>query len=144
MATWYIRDMKKTTNLRHGRHCVFALHAHLVFVTKYRKQVFTQKALLSLKDIFQSVCADFEAELVEFDGEGEYVHLLIQYPPKVSISKLVNILKGVSSRLLRKTDPALSSKYWKGALWSPSYFAASCGGASLSIMQQYIENQKTQ
>jgi putative transposase len=135
--------MKKSTNLRHGRHCVFALHTHLVFVTKYRKHVFTKKMILTLKEIFYSICKDFEAELVEFDGETDHVHLLVNYPPKVSISKLVNSLKGVSSRLLKKTSPEIVSKYWKGALWSASYFAASCGGAPISIIKQYIENQKT-
>ena len=135
--------MKKSTNLRHGRHCVFALHVHLVFVTKYRNHVFTQKTLLTLKDIFLSVCTQFEAELVEFDGQSDHVHLLINYPPKITISKLVNALKGVSSRLLRKAHPEIASKYWKNVLWSPSYFAASCGGAPISIIKQYIENQKT-
>jgi putative transposase len=135
--------MKKATNLRHGRHCIFALHVHLVFVTKYRKRIFTQKVMLALKEIFQSVCFDFEAELMEFDGEEDHVHLLVNYPPKIPISKLVNALKGVSSRLLRKAHPELASKYWKEVLWSPSYFAASCGGAPIAIIKQYIENQKT-
>ncbi len=135
--------MEKSTILRHGRHCVFALHVHLVFVTKYRKRVFTQKTILTLKEIFHSVCMQFEAELVEFDGESDHVHLLINYPPKITISKLVNALKGVSSRLLRKAHPEIASKYWKGVLWSPSYLAASCGGAPISIIKQYIENQKT-
>jgi putative transposase len=135
--------MKKSTNLRHGRHCVFALHVHLVFVTKYRKRIFTHKMMLTLKEIFNSICIDFEAELMEVDGEVDHVHLLVNYPPKASISKLVNTLKGVSSRLLRKAHPEIASKYWKGVLWSPSYFASSCGGAPISIIKQYIENQKT-
>jgi putative transposase len=95
-----------------------------------------------MHEIFAFVCKDFEAELVEFDGEDDHVHLMVSYPPKVAISKLVNSLKGVSSRLLRRDFPALASKYWKGILWSPSYFAASCGGAPLSIIKQYIQ-QKT-
>lgn len=97
-----------------------------------------------LKEIFASVCQDFEAELVEFDGEKDYVHLLINYPPKVSVSRLVNSLKGVSSRLIRKKRYAcIQDKLWAGALWSPSYFAASCGGAPISIIKQYIEQQDT-
>jgi putative transposase len=67
----------------------------------------------------------------------------VNYPPKVSISTLVNSLKGVSSRLLRLERPDIQRKYWKGALWSPSYFAASCGGAPLGILRTYIEQQKT-
>ena len=89
----------------------------------------------------ETVCDDFEAQLVEFDGEDDHVHLLVHYPPKVAVSKLVNSLKGVSSRLLRKEFAELKARYWRGVLWSPSYFAGSCGGAPISIIKQYIENQ---
>lgn len=136
--------MNKSNDIRHGRHCVFNLHIHLVFVTKYRRSVFTKAVLEDLKEIFASVCQDFEAELVEFDGEKDHVRLLINYPPKVSVSRLVNSLKGVSSRLIRKKRYAcIQDKLWAGALWSPSYFAASCGGAPISIIKQYIEQQDT-
>ena len=67
----------------------------------------------------------------------------IQYPPKVSVSSLVNSLKGVSSRMLRQQRPDLRKRYWKGALRSPSYFAASCGGAPIRILNEYIDQQKT-
>jgi putative transposase len=120
------------------------MHAHLVFVTKYRRGVFTRRVLDDLRTIFSSVCADFEAELVEFEGEDDYVHLLVYYPPKMSVSSLVNSLKGVSSRLIRKKDyPELRKKLFGNALWSPSYFAGSCGGAPISILRQYIENQRS-
>ncbi|MGH7709437.1 MAG: IS200/IS605 family transposase [Vulcanimicrobiaceae bacterium] len=135
--------MSVASDIRTGRHCVFAIHAHLVFVTKYRRHVFTAAILDAMRPIFENVCRDFEATLVEFDGEDDHVHLLVNYPPKVPLSSLVNSLKGVSSRLLRKQFPTLTKRYWKGVLWSPSYFAASCGGAPLSIIKQYIENQKT-
>ena len=136
--------MNKSNDIRHGRHCVFNLNIHLVFVTKYRRSVFTKAVLEDLKEIFASVCQDFEAELVEFDGEKDHVHLLINYPPKVSVSRLVNSLKGVPSRLIRKKRYAcIQDKLWAGALWSPSYFAASCGGAPISIIKQYIEQQDT-
>ena len=136
--------MNKSNDIRHGRHCVFNLHIHLVFVTKCRRSVFTKAVLEDLKEIFTSVCQDFEAELVEFDGEKDHVHLLINYPPKVSVSRLVNSLKGVSSRLIRKKRYAcIQDKLWAGALWSPSYFAASCGGAPISIIKQYVEQQDT-
>jgi putative transposase len=75
------------------------------------------------------------------DGEDNHVHLLIQYPPKVSVSSLVN--KGLSSRMLRQQRPDLMKRYWKGALWSPSYVAAYCGGAPISILKDYIDQQKT-
>ena len=133
--------MNKSSDIRTGRHCVFKLHVHLVFVTKYRKKVFTDEILKDLEVIFKDVCQNFETELVEMNGETEHIHLLLNYPPKASISKLVNSLKGVSSRLIRKQYPELKKSYWKGGLWSPSYFASSCGGAPLSIIKQYIEQQ---
>lgn len=135
--------MTDDKDFRRGRHCVFAMHVHLVFVTRYRRQVFTGAVLDDARTIFASVCADFGGELVEMDGEDDHVHLLVTYPPKVSISKLVNSLKGVSSRRLRQNHPDLARRYWKGVLWSPSYFASSCGGAPISIIRQYIEQQRT-
>jgi putative transposase len=75
--------------------------------------------------------------------EDDHVHLLVEYPPKVAVSSLVNSLKGVSSRLLRKERPDIQKSYWKGVLWSPSYFASSCGGAPISMVRQYIEQQQT-
>jgi putative transposase len=77
------------------------------------------------------------------DGEAEHVHLLINYPPKHSVSSIVNSLKGVSSRLLRIERPDIEKRYWNNVLWSPSYFAGSCGGAPLGIIKQYVEQQKT-
>ncbi len=136
--------MKPSNDIRSGRHCVFNLHVHLVFVTKYRRGVFTKAILDDLRPVLASVCNDFEAELVEFDGEDDHVHLLVNYPPKVAISTLVNSLKGVSSRLIRqKNYPEIRQKLWGGHLWSPSYFAGSCGGAPLSIIRQYVESQRT-
>ena len=135
--------MTQETDYRRGRHCVFAIHAHLVFVTKYRRGVFRQEHLDSLHRILADVCKDFDAELIEFNGERDHVHLLINYPPKVALSALVNSLQGVSSRLLRKEfgdfHPWLKRR---GVLWSPSYFAASCGGAPIEILRQYIEQQQ--
>jgi putative transposase len=135
--------MNISTQIRTGRHCVFNLHVHLVFVTKYRRNVFNAHTLEALKSIFEDVCHNFEATLVEFDGEKDHVHLLVHYPPKIALSKLVNSLKGVSSRLLRKNFEYLHRYYWNGVLWSPSYFAGSCGGAPISIIKQYIQNQET-
>lgn len=135
--------MINDNDIRHGRHCVFKMHVHLVFVAKYRRKVFDGDAIQHLRAIFTNVCADFEAQLIEMDGEDDHVHLLVEYQPKVAVSNLVNSLKGVSSRLLRKARPDLQQRYWKGALWSPSYFASSCGGAPISIVRQYIEQQQT-
>ena len=136
--------MSHDNEIRQGRHCVFKMHVHLVFVTKYRRGVFTKAILQDLQGIFASACVDFEATWVEFDGEDDHVHLLVEYPPKVTVSKLVNSLKGVSSLLIRKRDsPSIKKRLWGKALWSPSDFAGSCGGAPIEIIRQYIEQQQT-
>ena len=135
-------EERKNVNIRHGRHCVFLLHVHLVFVTKYRRVYFTDRVLKHLEEVFRDVAADFECTLDQFEGEGDHVHLLLSYPPKISLSKLVNSLKGVSSRHIRNADyPEIRRKLWGNALWSPSYFAGSCGGASLDVVKRYIEQQ---
>ncbi|MFI6370950.1 IS200/IS605 family transposase [Streptomyces sp. NPDC050546] len=108
-------------DVRTGRHVVYNLHVPLVFVTKYRRKAFTDAMLTRTEEIMREVCDDFEAELKQFNGEQDHVHLIVHYPPKVQLSKLVNSLKGVSSG---------------------SYFAGSCGGAPLTVVKQYIENQQ--
>ena len=132
------------SDLRRGRSCVFLLHVHLVFVTKYRRAIFGRDHRESMKRVFEKVCMDFGSLLVEMDGAQDHVHLLVNYPPKVALSRLVNSLKGVSSRRLQQQYPALKQCYWKGALWSPSYFAGSCGGAPLDTVKQYISQQSAE
>ncbi|MCD8504906.1 MAG: IS200/IS605 family transposase [Burkholderiaceae bacterium] len=128
-----------------GRHSVYSLTAHLVFVCKRRGQVFNDERLVFLRDVFDKVLDDFESELLEFNGEDDHVHLLISYPPKHSISAMVNSLKGVSSRRLKEQFPEIES-FWsvaksKNSLWSPSYFASSTGGASIEVLKRYIQEQ---
>jgi putative transposase len=118
------------------------MHVHLVFVTKFRHKVFGDQHLSRMEAIMGDVCADFEAELMEFNGENNHVHLLVNFPPKVAVARLVNSLKGVSSRRLRQEFPDLVRHYYRAnKLWSGSYFAGSVGGAPLSVVKQYIEQQ---
>jgi putative transposase len=136
--------MKTGNKLRRGSHCVFLMHVHLVFVTKHLRGVFTAQVLHDLRNIFTSVCSDFESQLMEFDGEDDHVHLLVNYPPKITVAALVNSLKGVSSRLLRlKNYPSIRRMLWDKSLWSPSSFAGSSGGAPIAVIRQYIEQQRT-
>ena len=130
--------------MQRDRHATHLLHAHLVFVTKYRYKVLAKKHLKYLEKIFKETMEEMGGKLIEFDGEADHVHLLIQYPPKHSISKIVNNLKGRSSRLLRRDMPDIKQKHWGTAgLWSRSYFAGSVGGAPLEIVKRYIQNQAT-
>jgi putative transposase len=103
------------------------------FVTKFCRDALSDLAIRNLRTIFAKVCSDFEAELIECGGTDDHVHLLVHYPPKVVIAKLINSLKEVLSRLLRQR-PEVRRRYRNDVLWSPSYFAASCGGARLSVI----------
>jgi len=112
-------------------------------VTRYRRGVFDDGMLRFCEEVTRKVCGDFEADLREFNGEADHVHLLVIYPPKVPVSALVNSLKGVSARRLRSEYTGrVNRARMNGHFWSPSYFAASCGGAPLSIIRQYIEQQQ--
>jgi putative transposase len=97
-----------------------------------------------MKEVFENVCKKMDCELVEFNGEADHVHLLIEYLPRLALSKIVNSLKGVSSRILRKKYSVFKKEYWGDnvSLWSRSYFVASVGGAPIEILKEYIENQK--
>ena len=125
------------------RHSVTSLKTHLVFTTKYRRKVFTGSHIERLRKAIHSACKKLECKLIEFDGEKDYVHILLTYPPKLSISTLVNSLKATSSRALQKDFPELRRLSKNAALWSRSYFACSVGGAPIEVLKQYIENQNT-
>jgi len=115
----------------------------LVFITKYRRGVFDTEMLTRCNQVMAQVCADFEATLSEFNGGEAHVHLLVQYPPKVAPSHLVNSLKGVSSRRLRQDLVGkINGAATGGRFRSPSYFAGSCGDAPLSAVKDYNTNQK--
>lgn len=123
---------------RRERHSVTDLKIHLVCVTKYRKPVFTAEGLLLVEQSFKEVAVKMNFKVLEFNGETNHVHALIEYPPKLSISQIVNSLKGVSSR---RYGQAKYQKPHPEALWSPSYFAVSVGGAPLEVLKEYINNQ---
>lgn len=118
------------------------LHAHSVFATKFRHEVYTGPHLERLKEITRAVCGDSETELAEFNGESDHAHPLENFPPKVTLSKLVNSLKGVSSRRMRTEFPQPARRHWRAnRLRSGSYFAGLVGGTPISIPRQYIQQQ---
>jgi REP-associated tyrosine transposase len=135
--------MTESVEYRRGRGAVTSLHVHLVFVTKYRRSVLSDRVHRILRQDFEKVCAMRDTRLIEVNGEEDHVHLLVQYAPTLQMSRLVNRLKGSSSRHLRAEKFwEVTSRLWGGHLWSPSYFAASCGGPPIAIVRQYIENQR--
>ncbi|ELP5903316.1 IS200/IS605 family transposase [Vibrio vulnificus] len=125
------------------RHSVSKLVVHLVFTTKYRRKLFTGVMIEQLREAFESACVKLECDLIEMDGEQDHVHLLISYPPKLSISVMVNNLKAVSSRMLRLQNTHLTRQSKSSALWSRSYFACTAGGATIETLKAYVESQST-
>lgn len=130
--------MRHRADYRAGHHCVFGLHAHSVFVTKYRRDMLTSEHPDFLTPILAKVCADFGTDLPEINGNDDHLHLLVEHSPQVQAPKLVNNLNGVSSRRPRQQ---LQMRTHRNHLWSPSQHAVSCGGAPLSAIRQYVQNQ---
>jgi putative transposase len=99
------------SDIRHGRSTVYNLHVHPVFVTKYRRPVFSNEMLASCEQLMRGVCNNLDAERREFNGQTDHVHQLMRYPPSVALSAVANPLKGVSSRRLRQQYPTHIRKY---------------------------------
>ena len=128
---------------RTGRSCVFKNTVHLVFVTKYRRGVFTAEMLARIHDVIQETCLQMDCELHEFNGEDDHVHMLVSVHPKLAISNLVGKLKGKSSYVIRREYwDRVRTMLWGKHFWSPSYCCVSVGGATLDIVKAYIENQR--
>lgn len=124
------------------RSSISKLLVHLVFVVKYRRKALTHEILLDAESICLETAAKAGFEMIEFGGEADHIHLLVQIPPTLAVCQIVKVLKGNTSRLLRaKHRGYLKRLLWGNHLWSPSYCAVSCGGASLETIKRYIESQ---
>lgn len=127
---------------RAHHHAQYNLKYHLVLVTKYRHKVFTDIMLERLKELSTELLGKWDCELLEFGGETDHIHLLIDAHPSLELSKLINNLKTVTSRAVRKEfETHLKPYYWKPVLWTRAYYLATSGGAPLEVIKQYIKNQ---
>lgn len=123
-------------------HCVYDLTYHLVLVSKYRRKCFTDELLEYAEDICRRTCEKWDIELLEFGGEADHVHLLFSAYPNLDLSKFINNLKTVSSRMIRKNFPEhLKGFYCKPVLWTRAYCLLSTGGATIETIEKYIQNQ---
>lgn len=133
-----------TDDFRNGRHVVHKLHAHIIFVTKYRKKVMTDRVSADLRASFLEVAGRYRVEIETFETDNDHAHLLVSYPPKVQLSTLVMSLKTISSMRVRAHNwPEVTKALWGDHFWSPSYCVVSCGNAPLDVIKAYIENQQT-
>jgi len=123
-------------------HCVYSLTYHLVLVSKYRRKCFTDELLEYAESICKRTCEKWDIELLEFGGESDHVHLLFSAYPNLDLSKFINNLKTVSSRMIRKNFPEhLKEFYHTPVLWTRAYCLLSTGGATIEIIEKYIQNQ---
>ena len=122
--------------------CTFSINYHLVMVTKYRRKCINKYILLELERIFERLCDKWQCQMLEFNGESDHVHLLLSLTPRFQPFIIVNNLKTFSYRLIRRDFGEHIAKFYsKPVLWSRSYCIISCGGAPLSVIKQYIEQQ---
>jgi len=113
-----------------------------VFVTKYRRKALSPRIRERLREHFARICSNAGCELLEYNGEADHVHLLVDAHPNLTPSRLVNTLKTISSREIRKEfADELRNHYWKPVLWSRAYCLLSTGGATLDVIKRYIESQ---
>ncbi|HUI67138.1 MAG TPA: IS200/IS605 family transposase [Nitrospirota bacterium] len=127
--------------LTHSYHSVFSLNYHLVLVVAYRRAVLTERVLARCLEIAGDIAVDFNAAVVEANGEKDHIHILLSAPPDFNLCRMINSLKTVTSRRLKKEFPDIRKKLWKEKFWTSSYFVATSGGVPLEVIKQYIEEQ---
>ena len=125
-------------------HAYHDLKYHLVLVTKYRNKVITKPVLNRLIEIIRTQSEQWDVAVLEANGESDHLHLLIQSHPSIDMSKYINSIKTVSSRLIRKEFKAHVEKfYWKPVFWSRAYCLLTVGGAPIEVIKQYIAREKS-
>jgi putative transposase len=123
-----------------NRNVYYSCKYHVVWCPKYRRKVLVEAVASRLEQIIREVCSEHEAEVLSLDIQPDHVHLLVECDPQFGIHRLVRLIKGRSSRSLRQEFPPLTTRM--STLWTNSYFVSTVGGAPLSVIKQYIENQK--
>lgn len=132
--------MKTKIAYKSHRNVYYSCKYHVVWCPKYRRKVLVEAVASRLEQIICEVCSEHEAEVLSLDIQPDHVHLLVECDPQFGIHRLVRLIKGRSSRRLRQEFPPLTTRM--PTLWTNSYFVSTVGGAPLSVIKQYIENQK--
>lgn len=129
---------------RKGSHSIYNLKYHIVFCTKYRYRVLTGEISERLREIIREVCSTYYVEIVSGSISPDHVHVLLSIPPSISVSKVLQYIKGKSSRKLLDEYKKLGKRYWGQHLWSRGYFVVTVGELNSEEVQRYIENQEEQ
>ena len=129
---------------RKGSHTVFDLQYHMVWVTKYRFQVLKGDIAIRARDLIRQICMSRDIAIVKGHVSADHVHLLVSCPPSLSPAKVIQYLKGVSSRKLQDEFSHLKKRYWGQHLWARGYFCATVGAVTQEQLQAYIDHHQEQ
>ena len=125
-------------------HAVFSLQYHLVLVVKYRRKALCNETIRErLKNVIWNLARQLYIEIIAQEPAEDHVHVLFKAKPSTDLVKVVNTLKGVTARLMRKEFPQLKNLLWGDSFWSDSYFIASTGQVSLDVLKKYVEEQES-
>ena len=128
-------------NYRKSSHCTYDIKYHIVWITKYRKPVITGKIAERTRELIRGICHQNEVEILAGHVSKDHIHLLVSVPPSLSVSKLVQYLKGYSSRKLQMEYKEINKQFWGRHLWARGYFVASSGNITDEVIAEYIKSQ---
>ena len=128
--------------MRKSSHVQYDIQYHLVWTTKYRYKVLENKVAYRVRELIRQSCNSMDVTIIKGSVGKEHIHLLVSCPPSISVSKLVQQLKGKTSRVLLSEYKELKKRYWGQHLWSSGYFCRSVGTVTQEIIKEYIENQE--
>ena len=129
------------SDYRHGAHTVFRIHLHLVWVTKYRKPALIGDIAIRCRELIREICATHDVTIMKGHVSKDHIHLFVSVPPKVTISRLSQMLKGKTSYKMLQEFPHLAKKFWGRHLWARGYFCVSSGKVTDEVIKEYIANQ---
>jgi len=128
-------------NYRKGAHTLYDLKYHIVWVTKYRKPILTVRRAIRTRDLIREIAMSKNVQIIKGHVSKDHIHLFLSVPPSLSISNIVQLLKGKTSRKLLQEDKTLSKTNWGQHLWARGYFATTSGVVTDETIMNYIENQ---
>ena len=129
------------TEYRHGSHSVFMIHLHVVWITKYREAILKGDVAHRVRDLIREICRSDDVEIMKGRVSSDHVHLFVSVPPQVTISRLVQRLKGKTSHKLLREFEHLRRQYWGRHLWARGYFCCSSGNVTGDVIREYLEHQ---
>jgi len=127
---------------RKNSHSKYDLKVHLIWIPKYRKRVLTGKVAERVRDLLRQICMEHEVHIISGKVAADHIHVFVSYQPQMALSKLVQYLKGTSSRILLQEFMHLRKQFWGRHFWSRGYMAISSGNITDEMIQQYIDEQE--